>query len=247
MVSREPFPDPSTEHPSTEPPPKRTVSAWAVLALLGVLLMGAVGLAMLGLSLQRAEAGELARELVGEEAQLPLGLVFELAASNANQQRSVRWRRDPQAAADATLPEDVTVVRYGGPMPVQRQFAPARGSAQELARQVAEWELEPKRAFEAELGRGRVRFGRWQSDWVRTRLYSRGGTFRDVISFNISIGDRPQVLFARWPENATEAAAETLVPLLEVLRLDELWADYENRRDAVRRGKDAASLAPEES
>jgi hypothetical protein len=111
---------------------------------------------------------------------------------------------------------------------------------------VADWEQEPTRAFEAELGRGALRFGRWETDWVRTRLYARGGTFRDVIAFNISVGDRPQVLFARWPEDSPSASAEAVRPLLEALRLDELWADYEARREGVRRGKDAASLQPQE-
>lgn len=225
-------------------------SPFFVAGLLAVLFSAAAAIAFLGLRLQGAEAGLLVEEIFGAEPALPFGLELAGAATNANQQRSIRFARpevEGGAPEPAEEPNEVTILRYAGPGPVQRLFAPSPYAPDELARRVEEWKKEPNRDLEAVLGTGEIRFGRWRVDYVHVRLYFKTATFRDVVRVNTTVGDLTQVLFAFWPEGSEAADPERLVPLLEAMRFDAMWEDYQTRKAAeegVERGADAATNVP---
>lgn len=225
-------------------------SPFFVAGLLAVLFSAAAAIAFLGLRLQGAEAGQLVEELFGPDATLPFGLELAGVATNANQQRSIRFARRAAPAGEVEAidqPNEVTIIRYAGPGPVQRLFAPSPYPPDELARRVEEWKKEPTRDLEAVLGTGEIRFGRWRVDYVHMRLYFKGNTFRDVVRANTTVGDLTQVLFAFWPEGSEAADPQRLAPLLEVMRFDAMWEDYQTRKAAeegVERGADAATNVP---
>ena len=225
-------------------------SPFFVAGLLAVLFSAAAAIAFLGLRLPGAEAGQLVEELFGPDSTLPFGLELAGVATNANQQRSIRFARRAAPAGEVEAidePNEVTIIRYAGPGPVQRLFAPSPYPPDELARRVEEWKKDPKRDLEAVLGTGEIRFGRWRVDYVHMRLYFKGNTFRDVVRANTTVGDLTQVLFAFWPEGSEAADPQRLAPLLEVMRFDAMWEDYQTRKSAeegVERGADAATNVP---
>lgn len=225
-------------------------SPFFVAGLLVVLFAAAATIAFLGLRLQGAEAGLLVEELFGAEPSLPFGLELAGAATNANQQRSIRFARrvSPEGPPEPEdEPNEVTIIRYAGPGPVQRLFAPSPYAPEELSRRVEEWKKEPNRDLEANLGTGEIRFGRWRVDYVHVRLYFKTATFQDVVRVNTTVGDLTQVLFAFWPKGSEAADPERLVPLLEAMRFDAMWEDYQTRKSAeegVERGADAATNVP---
>ncbi len=224
-----------------------------VTGLLLVLFAAAAGIAFVGLRLQRAEGEQLLVEVFGTAPALPFGLVPTGAATNANQQRSVRLARPlPAEGLDAPTeptdePNEVIVVRYAGPRPVERLFAPSMSNAEDVARRVEAWRTEPTDDFEVVVGTGEIQFGRWRVDHMHVRLYFADGSFQDVVRVNASIGDFAQVLFAFWPRGSETADPQRLVPLLAAIRFDALWEEHQARKSAgadVERGADAATNIP---
>jgi hypothetical protein len=67
------------------------------------------------------------------------------------------------------------------------------------------------------MDRGRLRWGDYEVAFVHERELEQGGTFRDVIRANLSLPDRPLVLYARWPRGLP-ASEERMVDLLAALK-----------------------------
>lgn len=67
------------------------------------------------------------------------------------------------------------------------------------------------------MDRGRMLWGEWEVSFVHERELEQGGTFRDVIRANLSLPNRPLVVYARWPRGLP-ASEERMVELLAALR-----------------------------
>ncbi|MCY2959589.1 MAG: hypothetical protein NTY35_05425 [Planctomycetota bacterium] len=66
------------------------------------------------------------------------------------------------------------------------------------------------------VGRGKLDFRGWDSDWIHLRTYEPGGTFRDAMRISLSTPEDPCVLTATWPRG-TPAAREQLEELVKPL------------------------------
>ena len=71
----------------------------------------------------------------------------------------------------------------------------------------------------ATLDWGRLPWGEYSVLYVYERELEWGGTFRDVIRVNLSLGDQAAMLMARWPRG-TPASKERLIELLAGFELD---------------------------
>lgn len=67
------------------------------------------------------------------------------------------------------------------------------------------------------MDRGRLRWGDWEVAFVHERELEPGGTFRDLIRANLSLPDRPLVVYARWPRGLP-ASKERMLELLSAMR-----------------------------
>jgi hypothetical protein len=128
------------------------------------------------------------------------------------------WSAVP-VGPQGTPPVELLAVRYpaGSDERVEALFEPPPSMGMgdgEMGGMLAHFGPEGGRVA---MDRGRLRWGDWEVAFVHERELEQGGTFRDVIRANLSLRDRPLVVYARWPRGLP-ASEERMVELLAALR-----------------------------
>ncbi|MEO0649462.1 MAG: hypothetical protein AAFZ65_02140 [Planctomycetota bacterium] len=193
----------------------------SLLVLVALMLVVGLGVAVYGLSVQRADSSGLYEDLFLEGAQLPYDFARAGGTAVAGKQRWVRFERPAEAAPDPNLPEVVFFGRFQGPVAVRRQFeTQSLPSGESLSRRLSEWEKDPSNsAFQALLERGELEFGPFETDFVRLREYLDTGEWYDLVRVDLTTPTDAQLMVAHWPLESEAADAQTLLPFLDTIRL----------------------------
>lgn len=215
------------EAPVVEAPAEPEGLLKTLFVVIVLAAIGSTAIAFIGRAIQRADSNGLALELIPEEAELPFGLVRAGGVAVANDQRWVRYARQPGERLDPEgrpEPQVVLFGRYGAVLAVTRQFR-LDGMARDerIDERRGEWEEDPSQTFEAFLEKGTTPVGpgfQFETDFLKFRSYREDGTFEDTIRVNLTTTrEAGQLLVATWPANQEGAAIETLEPMLELLQL----------------------------
>ena len=162
--------------------------------------------------------------LAGASSKGPTGLTLEETLAGAGlEPEGVEGSEAPSGPSDFTDWASLRPVNTGGPPAflflVQYPSGRASSVINEQFRGIEWKEL---RDIEAEGGRtavdgGKLEWGEYAADFVQERNFVRGGTFRDSLRVNLSLGRECWIAYAVWPE-LDAGSKEVVRELLAALR-----------------------------
>ncbi|MCB9916211.1 MAG: hypothetical protein H6828_13870 [Planctomycetes bacterium] len=78
----------------------------------------------------------------------------------------------------------------------------------------------PKEGGAAVVGGGKLEWAGYAADWVRERRFLEGGSFRDTLRVNLTLGRRCWIAYALWPERSEGSEAAVAALLAELAPRD---------------------------
>lgn len=149
-------------------------------------------------------------------SEIPLELEHSEAHVLGSGDRMVRLDRKASSSLGAQLPSRVIVMFNRKPRGASLYFPPHGESVK--PEDLAKWKADPSQTFKAEISRGRVAFGDWETPYIRERIFRDTGHWTDSMRVNLTTKDLPCILFAEFPEEA-EGNETGLITLLNGLKL----------------------------